>query len=159
MTGDLFSSTVCRDLLWRLNMAAFINTSIRRWQLTSGQPPKYFLSSWRPGNFCFWAFVRYFRSFISRSSHFSCHDHAVNWPVNLSLISYFRKPVSSLTIKLLATKASVPLTKKIHLSHSNLPTMQHMYSIVLKLQRKLFLLKFKSIKTSTKTIFAEIQKY
>ena len=41
-----------------------------------------------------------------------CHDHLVNWPVSLSLISYFHKPESSLSIKLLATKVSVLLTKK-----------------------------------------------
>ena len=40
-----------------------------------------------------------------------CRDQLVNWPVNLSLISYFPKSVSSLSIKLLATKASVFLTK------------------------------------------------
>ena len=41
-----------------------------------------------------------------------CHDNLLNWPVNLSLISYIHKPVSSLSIKLLATKPSVLLTKK-----------------------------------------------
>ena len=42
-----------------------------------------------------------------------CHDPLVNWPVNLSLISYFRKPTSSLSIFLLATWASVLLTKNL----------------------------------------------
>ena len=41
MTADLFTSAISRDSAWYLNMAAFINTSIRGWQLTSSQLPKY----------------------------------------------------------------------------------------------------------------------
>ena len=40
------------------------------------------------------------------------HDHLFNWPVNLSFISSFHELGSFLPIKLLATKASILLTKK-----------------------------------------------
>ena len=111
--GDLFTSIVNQNSPWHLNMAAFINISTWGWQLTSIQATSIFIPS-DTGTFCFLAFVHYFCHLISRSSHFSfqCHDYLVNWPVNLSFISYFHKPVSSLSIKLLATKESVLLTKK-----------------------------------------------
>ena len=35
----------CWDSTWHPNIAAFINTSTRGWQLISGQPPKYLPSS------------------------------------------------------------------------------------------------------------------
>ena len=100
-------------LPWHLNMAAFKITSARGWQLTSGQAHQcVFLPAGDTSTFYFGAFVHNFHCLTSWSSHFSCHYYLVNWPVSFSLISFFCKPVSPLSIKLLATKASVLLTKK-----------------------------------------------
>ena len=127
--------------LWRLagilprhlNIAAFINTPIQVWQLTSGQATKVF--SVQLGTpvlftsevlFIFPLLYIYVISFLISM----CHDHLVNWHVNLSFFSCFCKPVSSLSTNLLTIKSSVLLTKKIYFSHANLPTMQQFEKIL-----------------------------
>ena len=103
-------------LSWHRNMAAFMNTSTRGWQLNSAQATKVFsfqlatLVLFAPGLLSAISVV--FFTLVISFLISMCHDHLVNWPVSLSLISYFRKPMSSLSIKLLATKASVLLTTK-----------------------------------------------
>ena len=111
LTGDLFSSTVSLDLLWHLNMATFINTSTRNWQLTCGLPPVFFLLLATPVLFASGLLSSISVVYVALFLISMCQDHLVNWTVILSLISYFCKPVSSLSIKLLATQAYVPLTK------------------------------------------------
>ena len=77
-----------------------------------------FLSAADTSTFRFWAFVRYFRSVISWSSHFSFQCVTTTWLIDLWTCH------SSLFITLLATKAFVVLTKKIHF-----PIYQHCNSI------------------------------
>ena len=125
LLGDLITSTITRDLLWHMNIAIFINTSTRGWQLSPIQPSKLFsfLQTipvlFASGLLSAISVVLYLGHLISM-----CHEHLVNLPVKVSLISNFHKSVSSLSIRLLTTKATVLLTKKIWLPHSSLPTMQ-----------------------------------
>ena len=125
LTGDLFTSTVFGDShdIWIL--AAFINTSSRDGPLTSSQAANVFSFRLTTRYFLLLGFCPPFPS--SRSPHFSFQCFTTTWLINLLLYSYFRKPLLSLFIKLLATWASVLITQKIHLLLSNLPTMQQLY--------------------------------
>ena len=114
LTRDHFLSTLSRDLHRHLNMVTFINTFTQGWQLTSGQVTKVFTSGWRYRYFLLTCFCTQFPlSYILVISFLisMCHDHLVNWPVNLSPNSYFRNSVPSSSFKLLVSKAFVLLTK------------------------------------------------
>ena len=67
LTEDLFTSTVSRDLQTFTHNCFCIHTA-RGWQLTPGQPPKYFSSGRRPQYFLLPGFCP---PFILRSSLFS----------------------------------------------------------------------------------------
>ena len=113
-TGDLFPSTVSCDSALTFKHSCFYKSICSRLTIHSRSATKVF--SFRLATPVLFVFVRYFRSLISRPSISflisMCQDHLVYWPVNLSLLSNFRKHVSSLSIKLLATKASAIWIKK-----------------------------------------------
>ena len=106
-------------------MTVYLNISTRGWPLISSQSP---VISFQQASLLLFASGLFFCIFCNIGHLIlMCHYYLINCPVNLSLIFHLRKSVSSLSIKLSATEVSFLLTKKIHLSHSNLPTIQQLY--------------------------------
>ena len=116
LTGYFFTSTVGLDSALTSEHGCFYKHIYTRLTTPIRSTTQVFSFQRLTPVLFFWDFIRDFRSLISRSSHFSFQCDSTTW---LTCCSF---PI----LARLCNLYPVLLTKKIHLSHSILLTMQHM---------------------------------